>query len=93
MQKKQFLLTFMLVVSSFVLILIAQEDELPKAGRYRIVPEESKLQIHAGTAGVFGFMGHGHSMVPKIFSGDVDLNPQNPVPATVSLRIDAKSLY
>ena len=93
MQRKQSLLTFLLLLSSFALILIAQEEELPKAGRYRIVPEESKLEIHVGTAGVFGFMGHGHTMVPKVFTGEVDLNPQNPVTATVTLRIDAKSLH
>jgi polyisoprenoid-binding protein YceI len=93
MLKKHFFLTFLLVISSFVLILIAQDEELPKTGRYQIVPEESKLQIHTGTAGVFGFMGHGHTMVPKVFSGEMELNPQNPVPATVTLRIDAKSLH
>ena len=91
MQKKQ-LLMFLFLLSSCAAMLIAQEEELPKAGRYRIVPEESKLEIHAGTAGVFGFMGHGHTMVPKVFNGEMDFNPQNPVPATVTLRIDARSL-
>jgi polyisoprenoid-binding protein YceI len=70
----------------------AQEEELPVPGVYRIIPEQSKIQIKAGTAGVFGFMGHGHTIVPKTFSGQLTMSPQNtPLPA-LTLRIDAKSL-
>ena len=89
MQKK-ILLTLMFAFS-FLKILSAQE-ELPAAGHYRIIPEKSKIEILIGTAGVFGFMGHGHTIVPKAYDGEMELKPKDNVPATLSIRIDATSL-
>jgi polyisoprenoid-binding protein YceI len=89
--RKQFLI-FLLLMNSFVIFLSAQQ-ELPKAGRYAIVPGESRLEIKAGTSGMLGFMGHGHTIVPKVFSGEVELKPTEKIPAVVSLRVDAGSLF
>jgi polyisoprenoid-binding protein YceI len=93
MHKKRVLLMLLFVFGSFSLLILNAQEELPKSGRYRIVPSQSKISIHVGTAGVLGFMGHGHTMVPTTFSGDMELNPKNTVPATLALRIDATSLH
>ena len=90
-QKKHFLLALIFLLSSFFRIGSAQE-ELPAPGVYKIIPEQSKIQVKAGTAGVFGFMGHGHTIVPQKFSGELKLSPQNTAPPALTLRIDATSL-
>ena len=71
--------------------LIAQEN-LPAPGIYKVVAEESRIEIHVGTAGVLGFMGHGHTMRPEVFSGELQLKPQAAAPASVHITIDAASL-
>ena len=93
MQKKHFLLALVFLLSSFSFhIGIAQDEELPAPGVYKIVPDQSKIQIKAGTAGVFGFMGHGHTIVPQKFSGELKLSPQNTPSPALTMRIDATSL-
>jgi len=91
-QKQKFLPILLLLMNSFVIYLNAQED-LPKAGRYAVVPDQSRIEIKAGTSGMLGFMGHGHTIAPKVFSGELDLKPQETIPAVVSIRIDATSLH
>jgi polyisoprenoid-binding protein YceI len=79
-------------MNSFVICLNAQE-ELPKSGRYAIVPGQSRIEVKAGTSGMLGFMGHGHTIAPKTFSGEMDFTPKEKIPAKVSIRVDAPSLY
>jgi polyisoprenoid-binding protein YceI len=86
------LLILLLFMNSFAICLNAQE-QLPKAGRYAIVPDKSRIEIKAGTSGMLGFMGHGHTIAPKSFNGDIQLTPKEKIPATVSVRIDAASLH
>ena len=92
MIRKTSLAIFVLLTVSIVFPLVAQE-ELPAAGRYAIVAGESKIEIQVGTSGMFGFLGHPHSIVPKMFSGEAEIKPQEALPAAVSIRIDATSLY
>ena len=92
MVKSRVLRVFLLLSVSVVLPVFAQGD-LPKAGHYLIVPEQSKIEIKTKTSGMFGSLGHDHLMVPKTFSAEAEVQPQEGVPATVSIRIDATSLY
>jgi polyisoprenoid-binding protein YceI len=85
------LLILLVFMNSFVICLNAQE-ELPKAGRYSIVPGQSRIEVKAGTSGMLGFMGHGHMIAPKTFSGEMELTPKEKIPAKVSVRVDASSL-
>lgn len=71
---------------------LSAQEELPKAGRYAIVPDQSKIEVKAGTSGMLGFMGHGHTIAPKVFSGEMELKPQDKIPAVISIRVDAASL-
>ncbi len=87
------ILVMCLLFSVSVVVSVFPQGDLPKAGHYAIVPEESKIQITAKTSGMFGFLGHDHLIVPKTFSAEAEVQPQESVPAVVSIRIDATSLY
>ena len=86
------LLIFLLFLNLFVICLNAQ-DELPKPGRYAIVPDQSRIEVKAGASGMLGFMGHGHTIAPKVFGGEIEIKPKEKIPAVVSIRIDAASLH
>jgi len=92
MLRSRFLIIFLILSVATVISVFAQ-GELPKAGHYTIVAEESKIEIKAKSSGMFGFLGHDHSIVPKTISGEAEIKPQEAVPASVSIRIDATSLY
>jgi polyisoprenoid-binding protein YceI len=79
-----------LVLTLIGFSLIAQSD-LPKPGKYKIIPEESSIEAKTGTAGLLGFAGHPHSIKPSSFSGELELQPDGKT-ATVSLQIQAPSL-
>jgi polyisoprenoid-binding protein YceI len=87
MLKKTLLATFLI---SSAITLFAQID-MP-AGQYKVVPEESRIDITTGTAGLFGFAGHPHTIVPSMFSGDVVIKRGYPNSPAVSIRIQAPSL-
>ena len=93
MRKIHFLVALIfLFIPVSLQIAVAQEEALPPPGVYKVVTEQSKIQIKAGSAGVFGFMGHPHTIVPQKFSGELKMSPQNTPPAVLTLRIDATSL-
>ncbi len=92
MVRSRFFLIFVFVSVSVVSSVFSQ-GELPKAGHYSIVLEESKIQITTKTSGMFGFLGHDHLIVPKSFSAEAEVQPQDAAPASVTIRIDATSLY
>jgi polyisoprenoid-binding protein YceI len=89
-QKQLFI--FLLLMNSFVICLSAQQ-ELPKAGRYTSVPDQSRIEVKAGTSGMLGFMGHGHTIAPKVFSAEMEMTPKEKIPAKLSVLVDATSLY
>lgn len=92
MFKSRILIMFV-ILSVFVVFTAFSQGDLPKAGHYTIVPEESKIQITTKTSGMFGFLGHDHLIVPKTFSAEAEVQPQDAAPASVTIRIDATSLY
>jgi polyisoprenoid-binding protein YceI len=62
------------------------------SGHYTIVPEESRIEIKTGTAGMFGFAGHSHTILPSVFSGDIDIHPQRQTGTAITIRISSPSL-
>lgn len=95
--RKRILLFTFILTAFFAVTLSSQEvppqnADLPLAGSYKIVPEKSRILVKVGTAGVFGFMGHSHSISPQSFTGEVNVGSQEVAPASVRLRIDATTL-
>jgi polyisoprenoid-binding protein YceI len=85
-------LIFLIFLLGLLLIRASAQEDLPKAGRYVIVPEESRIEIKTGSSGVLGFMGHGHTIAPKTITGEMELKPKETIPASITVRIDATSL-
>jgi polyisoprenoid-binding protein YceI len=52
----------------------------------------STLQIDVLKGGLFGFLGHDHTVVAREFSGTVQFNPRNLEDSSVSLSIESASL-
>jgi polyisoprenoid-binding protein YceI len=50
------------------------------------------VQVHVGTSGAFGFLGHGHLMQAPIQRGTLVYRPSDPGQNSVDLAVDAKSL-
>lgn len=83
------------LLSTFTVVSAAASQEQAEAqiaGTYNIASEGSKITIKTGTSGMLGFMGHSHHVVPKTFGGEVKIMPQEAIPASVRIRIDATSL-
>jgi polyisoprenoid-binding protein YceI len=75
----------------FFLIAATLSAQTP-TGRYTIVPEESRVEIQTGTAGLLKFAGHGHEIVPSTFSGEVTIQPPGQAGTNVRVRISSASL-
>jgi len=90
MLKKTVACVFVCALISLARPLLAQNDVL--AGKYQIIPEESRIEIKTGTAGLFGFAGHSHSIIPSNFSGEVEINASDPKGTQVTILIQAPSL-
>ena len=62
------------------------------AERYRFESTNAVVQVHVGTSGAFGFLGHGHLMQAPIKRGTLVYHPGDPDQTSVELVVDAKSL-
>lgn len=91
MAMKKFLSILFAISILTTLSLVAQND-LPKAGKYRIIAEESRIEAKTGSSGLLSFAGHPHTITPTAFSGEVDIKPGDANAAIVSLKIQAPSL-
>lgn len=60
--------------------------------RYLLDPAQSRVEIHVGKAGLFGFAGHAHEVVAGAFRGSATLDPDRPAASTVDLTFDAAAL-
>jgi polyisoprenoid-binding protein YceI len=60
--------------------------------RYTVEPEASRLAIHVGKTGLFGFAGHEHQVVAPIQRAVVVLDPDHPESASVELTFEAAAL-
>lgn len=72
--------------------LVVSQTGPQSAAMYRIVPEESSVLIHVGTAGMLGFLGHEHEIVAPAISGTVDLDRLDPARSTVVVEFQTSAL-
>ena len=60
--------------------------------RYTLEPGASRLMIHVGKAGLFGFAGHEHEVVAGTFRGSATFDPDRLAQSSVDLTFDAGAL-
>jgi polyisoprenoid-binding protein YceI len=60
--------------------------------RYTLDPTQSRVEIHVGKTGLFGFAGHEHDVVAGTFLGSATFDPDRVIGSTVDLTIDAAAL-
>lgn len=59
---------------------------------YEVSLVDSRVTIHLGRAGIFGFVGHEHEIEAPVASGTVMVDAQNQAGSSVALSFDAASL-
>ena len=79
----------LLVISMFALSSRAASAE-PHA--YTVDPARSRIVVHVGKAGVFGFAGHEHEVLAPVNRGAVALDPAHVEASSVDVHVDARSL-
>jgi polyisoprenoid-binding protein YceI len=62
------------------------------ARRYTLDPAQSRVEIHVGKTGLFGFAGHEHEVVAGSFHGSATFDPDRVAASAVDLTIDAAAL-
>jgi polyisoprenoid-binding protein YceI len=60
--------------------------------KFRFDSTNAVVQVHVGTSGAFGFLGHGHLMQAPIQLGTLVYHPDDPGQTSVELAVDATSL-
>src|SRR5438045_3113325 len=60
--------------------------------RYQLDPAQSRVEIHVGKTGLFGFAGHEHEVVAGAFRGSATFDPDRAATSTVDLTFDAGAL-
>jgi len=59
---------------------------------YAVVPAESRVSVHVGRAGLFGFAGHEHEVSGAVAQGEIVADEDDLARSTVSLEFDAAQL-
>ena len=59
---------------------------------YTLDATHSRLTIHVGKAGIFGFAGHEHEVVAGAFRGTATFDAERPTQSSVDLTFDAGAL-
>ena len=59
---------------------------------YRLVPDESRVSVEVGRAGLFKMFGHDQRIEVRRFSGQVDWNGDRPEESSFRLEVEAASL-
>jgi polyisoprenoid-binding protein YceI len=60
--------------------------------KYRFDSTNAVVQVHVGTSGALGFLGHGHLMQAPIQRGTMVYRPLDPGQTSVELAVEAKPL-
>jgi polyisoprenoid-binding protein YceI len=60
---------------------------------YKIDPQDSRFFVTTGSSGLLSAFGHNHKIAIPGFTGEVDFDPRAPERASLSIRIDAASLF
>jgi polyisoprenoid-binding protein YceI len=64
-----------------------------EASRYALAPQGSRVVVHVGKAGLFGFAGHEHQIVAGPVAGTVVVDTESVARSTVEVRFDASGLH
>jgi polyisoprenoid-binding protein YceI len=59
---------------------------------YAVVPAESRVTVHVGRSGIFGFAGHEHEVVGPVAQGEVVADEADLSRATVAMEFDLTQL-
>lgn len=59
---------------------------------YAIVPDQSKVIVHVGRSGLFGFAGHEHEVIGPVAQGEVVADEADLAHATITLEFDLTQL-
>lgn len=81
-----------LVLTPFFVALSAGTPAQATPRGYTLDPAHSRLTIHVGKAGLFGFVGHQHEVVAGSFRGTATFDPERPAQSSVDLTFDAGAL-
>jgi len=79
-----------LIVPLLVLLLAPAAGAAPRV--YTLDPEHSRMTIHVGKAGLFGFAGHEHEVVAGSFRGTATFDPGRLAESSVDVTFDAGAL-
>jgi polyisoprenoid-binding protein YceI len=82
-------------VPIFALLLVAPVQAQAAPRVYTLEPAQSRLTIHVGKAGLFGFAGHEHEVVAGTFRGTATFDPDRLAQSSqssVDLTFDAGAL-
>ncbi|HLK94075.1 MAG TPA: YceI family protein [Polyangia bacterium] len=71
---------------------LAGPDARAAPRRYVLDAAASRIEIHVGKTGLFGFAGHEHQVVAGAFRGTAMLDPQRVAGDTLDLTVDAGAL-
>ncbi len=85
----------LLLALPFLLVLVIAGPAQAAPRVYTLDPAHSRLTIHVGKAGLFGFAGHEHEVVAGAFRGTATFDPERPAQssqASVDLTFDAGTL-
>jgi polyisoprenoid-binding protein YceI len=80
-------------ITALALALVLAAPGLRAAARsYLLDPAQSRVEIHVGKTGLFGFAGHEHEVVAGTFRGSATFDPERVAASTVDLTFDAAAL-
>jgi polyisoprenoid-binding protein YceI len=82
------------VVSVLVPVLVSVLAPVARAAPrvYTLEPAQSRLTIHVGKTGLFGFAGHEHEVVAGTFRGTATFDPDHLAQSSVDLTFEAGAL-
>ena len=74
------------------LVALASRTALADPQTYTVDPTRSRIVIHVGKTGVFGFAGHEHEVLAPVSRAAVIVDPAHLEASSVGLMIDARTL-
>jgi polyisoprenoid-binding protein YceI len=80
------------VLGALGLALAAAPAARAAARRYTLDPAQSRVEIHVGKSGLFGFAGHEHEVVAGTFHGSATFDPEHLPASAVDVTLDAAAL-
>jgi polyisoprenoid-binding protein YceI len=86
------LLSALVATSLALVVVLAAPIARAVPRRYTLDSGASRLVIHVGKAGLFGFAGHEHEVVAGTFHGSATFDPDRLAQSTVDLTFDAGAL-